>query len=416
MRSLSREEIDINEEKKANKLFIILFYFIYIFFEVYRNFIRPLLDIAGEEIIFRSQTMMATTIVFYIVITSLLPISVWLTRNKRPFSIKYLYFSVFFLGILVTEILRYYGNSDTYASGSPVELFFVLFAPIYVNRVYYLVVAIGFVCKYSFMGFFTLSPEVTFPIVLLVLFSTVTFIILNRFKTYLRTVEKSYERAGHNEKLAFIGQIATSVTHEIKNPLTSLKGFVQLQELEQHYNPKYSQIMLQELERLNIIVNDLMVLGKPQALKLKSVELINCLSYVINLVQQQADNNHITICFDYDEKQIYISGEDVRLKQVFLNVLKNAMEAMPDGGEIKVKVRQEEKWTTVQIVDRGIGIPEEEIPNLEKAFYSTKENGTGLGLMVSYQIVEEHRGRIDVESEIDIGTTFSVHFPTPKIM
>ncbi|MDQ0484251.1 ATP-binding protein [Guptibacillus hwajinpoensis] len=413
MKMVPRTEIDVKEEKRANTLFIFLFYLTFILFDTYRFGIRPILNPDSEPIIFSSLSMMITYIVIYIITAALFPLSIYLSKKKKPFIVKYLYFFVFLAGALTTEMVEYFGTNNVYASGSPVELVFVLFSPIFVNRMYYFVIVLGLVCKYAFMGIFTFSPEVAFPIMLLLLFSAVTFIILNRFISYLKAVEKSYEHSSHNEKLAFIGRIATGVTHEIKNPLTSLKGFVQLQEDEQTYNQKHSKIMLQELDRLTIIVNDLMILGKPQAINLKSIDLYECVRYVVDLFQQEAENKQITI-YTHFEEQGQVLGDAGRIKQVLLNILKNAIEAMPSGGEVRIKLVKDKEWTTVQIIDRGIGIPEKDIPNLEKAFYSTKENGTGLGLMVSYKIIEEHKGKIRIDSEVGVGTTFSLCFPTPN--
>ena len=357
MTTFSRTEIDFEKENSANKLFVFLFYLTFIFYDVFLIFIKPIVDPGSEAMSFRGTVSMTVYIVTYVIVIALLPISIWLVKKKSsPFAIKYLYFGVFLAGSLVNEILKYYGTDDMYASGSPVELFFVLFSPIFVNRTYYILVATGFTLKYTLMGVYTHSPVVIFPIMLLLLFSAVTFIILNRFNSYLNAVEKSYEHAVQNEKLAFIGRIATGVTHEIKNPLTSLKGFVQLQEAEQEYNPKYSKIMLQELDRLNIIVNDLMVLGKPQAINHRPVSLNDIVQYVVNLMRKEADNNHITIYIDCNQDQIQILGDDGRLKQVLLNILKNAMEAMPDGGKIRIKLFKDNDLTTLQVIDSGVGI------------------------------------------------------------
>ncbi|WP_283152945.1 ATP-binding protein [Guptibacillus hwajinpoensis] len=411
MRSPIRNEIKIEEERRANKLFIFLFFVSVILYDVYRFIISPLIDPDTTMILLNESKELIPLMMIYAIEFSLIPISKWYSNREKPFATKYLFFVVFMTTALITEIFRYIGTDEMYASGSPVELFFVLFSPLFVNKRFYITVVAGITGKYAIMGFLTMSPIVVFPILILLLFSGITFIILNRFQSYLNTIVKSYEQAAHNEKLAFIGRIATGVTHEIKNPLTSLKGFVQLQELEQTYNPKYSKIMLQELERLTIIVNDLMVIGKPQSINLKPISLTNCLEYVVSLLQQEAENKQITIYTNFPEEQVQIMGEDVRLKQVILNLVKNAMEAMPDGGEIRLKLVNDGDWTTIHIMDRGVGIAEEDIPHLDQAFYTTKENGTGLGLMVSYKIVEDHHGKIDVHSEVNHGTTFSISFP-----
>ncbi|MGG1687978.1 ATP-binding protein [Pseudalkalibacillus sp. NRS-1564] len=411
MPSAIRNEIKIEEERRANKLFIFLFFVSVILYDVYRFIISPLIDPDTTMILLNESKELIPLMMIYAIEFSLIPISKWFSNRDQPFATKYLFFVVFMATALITEIFRYIGTDEMYASGSPVELFFVLFSPLFVNKRFYITVVAGITGKYAIMGFLTMSPVVVFPILILLLFSGITFIILNRFQSYLNTIVKSYEQAAHNEKLAFIGRIATGVTHEIKNPLTSLKGFVQLQESEQTYNPKYSKIMLQELERLTIIVNDLMVIGKPQSINLKPINLTDCLEYVVSLLQQEAEHKQITIYTNFPEEQVQIMGEDVRLKQVILNLVKNAMEAMPDGGEIRLKLVNDRDWTTIHIMDRGVGIAEEDIPHLDQAFYTTKENGTGLGLMVSYKIVEDHHGKIDVHSEVNHGTTFSISFP-----
>ncbi|WP_273852362.1 ATP-binding protein [Guptibacillus spartinae] len=412
MRPTIRNEIRMEEEKRANTLFISLFFITVILYDVYRFILSPLIDPHTDMILLNDTSSMVHLILIYLLEISLIPISRWYSNKQLPYVTKYLFFIVFMVSSLMTEIFRYVGTSDVYASGSPVELFFILFSPLFVNKKFYLIVVGGLLSKYAIMGALTMSPIVVLPILLLLLFSVITFIILNRFQSYLDTIVESYERAGHNEKLAVIGRIATGITHEIKNPLTSLKGFVQLQDLEKTYNPKYSRIMLQELERLTIIVNDLIVIGKPQSIQLKPVVLKDCLEYVVNLLEQEAERKQVTIYTSYPDERLKIMGEDVRLKQVFLNIVKNAIEAMPHGGEIRVRLVKEKEWTIIQIMDRGVGIPKEAIPQLNQAFYSTKENGTGLGLMVSYKIVEDYDGKIDVQSEVNQGTTFSISFPT----
>jgi two-component system, sporulation sensor kinase A len=214
-----------------------------------------------------------------------------------------------------------------------------------------------------------------------------------------------------SEKLSVVGELAAGVAHEIRNPLTSLKGFVQLMSSSHNGNPQYLEIMASELERINFIVSEFLMLAKPQVVhfQLKNIGLI--LKDVITLLNTQAILNNIQFILAGDEAGLFIRCEENQLKQVFINLLKNAMEAMPKGGEIKVDVKRVQETVTIAIVDQGSGIPVEQIHKLGEPFYTTKEKGTGLGMMVSFKIVEAHKGTIRIESELGKGTTIVLTFP-----
>ncbi|MGZ4032576.1 MAG: ATP-binding protein, partial [Tumebacillaceae bacterium] len=157
-----------------------------------------------------------------------------------------------------------------------------------------------------------------------------------------------------------------------------------------------------------------LVLAKPQAMNYQLKDLNVLLQNIIALIDTQAIMNNVQILMMISsEKELpLIECEENQLKQVFINILKNALEAMPDGGNVYVSVkRTADDKVHVQFVDEGCGIPPERVAKLGEPFYTTKEKGTGLGLMVSYKIINEHQGQINVTSELNIGTTVDVVLP-----
>ncbi len=217
-----------------------------------------------------------------------------------------------------------------------------------------------------------------------------------------------------SEKLTAVGELAAGVAHEIRNPLTSLKGFATLvySSSEDDKSKEFLQIMLSEIDRINFIVSEFMLLAKPQEKEFGESDLISLLQHVVALLKSQAILKNIVIRTQYECDHFPILGEENQLKQVFVNVVKNAIEAMPNGGTIFVKVKEnEKKEAVITIVDQGVGIPEHQLPRIGEPFYTLKENGTGLGLMVSFSIIDNHNGRMRLTSVEGEGTTVEVILP-----
>jgi two-component system sporulation sensor kinase A len=227
------------------------------------------------------------------------------------------------------------------------------------------------------------------------------------------TEQKRTEEMLHqSDKLSAIGQLAAGIAHEIRNPLTAMRGFIQLLQSTIGDDKKYCEIMLAELDRINGIVSELLLLAKPQAVKYQRRELPAILYNVLSLLDTQAILNNIQIHTRLPADLPPICCEENQIKQVFINIFKNAIEAMPDGGNILVEGRVTENGeAAVRIADSGCGIDPRRIPKLGEPFYTTKEKGTGLGLMVSYKIIEDHGGHIAVSSEVGKGTTVEVILP-----
>jgi len=214
------------------------------------------------------------------------------------------------------------------------------------------------------------------------------------------------------EKLNTVGQLAAGVAHEIRNPLTTLRGFVQLQQQTQKLNVRHSDLMLSELDRINLIVSEFLILAKPQATKFEIKDVRFVLGDVLSLLDSQAHLCNVIFQTDFTTETCEVACEENQLKQVFINVLKNGIEAMPEGGSILIRVmKPEAAHIIVAIIDEGIGIPEDMIPKLGDPFFTGKETGTGLGIMVSQRIIQSHHGTMNIRSAVGEGTEVTLTLP-----
>ena len=225
--------------------------------------------------------------------------------------------------------------------------------------------------------------------------------------------KQSEEMLHRQDKLAAVGQLAAGVAHEIRNPLTSMKGyteFLQLDETDEN-KQEYLEIIMEEINRVNEIVEEFLQLAKPQALTLEMKNLVPIIQNVVSLTEFEARKKNITLISDCNDEEIFVRCDENRLKQVILNFIKNGMEAMPDGGFIKVMTEIKEDKVQISITDTGIGIPPEQLKRLGEPFFTTKKSGNGLGLMISFKIIESHLGNVFVESEVNKGTSFKIVLP-----
>ena len=223
--------------------------------------------------------------------------------------------------------------------------------------------------------------------------------------------KKSEEILLQSEKLSIVGELAAGVAHEIRNPLTTIKGFVQLYKAE-NSSIEYNDLVLNELERIEAITSELLALGKPQAVQLNRTNVRELIENTLELLSPQALLNNIQFKRKFEESPFIIKGEKNQLKQVFLNILKNAIEAMPQGGDIHINLQKGlADECIISIQDQGCGIPEELLPRLGEPFYSLKEKGTGLGIMICNKILKQHHGSITYKSKIKEGTLVEIKLP-----
>ncbi|MCM3733385.1 PAS domain S-box protein [Fictibacillus nanhaiensis] len=225
--------------------------------------------------------------------------------------------------------------------------------------------------------------------------------------------KKAEEFMRNSEKLAVLGELAAGVAHEIRNPLTSIKGLFSLlknSEIEKEKQNFYHEVIYEELNRIEHIVNEFMALAKPDALQYeKEVNLVQLLQDTVMLLSTEANLYNVEIRLLFKEKDLFVSCEKNQIKQVFINIFKNAIEAMSNGGIFTVGI-EEEKDGTVKLIfsDTGIGIEEERLKSIGVPFFTNKEKGIGLGLTISNKIITDHQGSLKVESIPGQGTTVAV--------
>ncbi|MFE8700458.1 ATP-binding protein [Cytobacillus sp. FJAT-54145] len=211
----------------------------------------------------------------------------------------------------------------------------------------------------------------------------------------------------NNEKLHVIGQLAASLAHEIRNPLTASRGFIQLlEEIVPDHCRRYTKISRDEMDRALSIIDDYLTFAKPEAHKRKKVNLKEVLEQVTQLLSPYTLLHNVTIVLNL--KEGWVEGDRDKLLQCFVNLVKNAIESMPNGGDVRISLFQKKNHVVVSIEDQGIGMTKEEILRLGTPFYSMKEKGTGLGMMVVMSLIKNMDGSINFKSEPNKGTEVKV--------
>ncbi|MBP3961870.1 ATP-binding protein [Paenibacillus lignilyticus] len=213
-----------------------------------------------------------------------------------------------------------------------------------------------------------------------------------------------------SEKLSMAGQLAAGIAHEIRNPLTAIKGFMKLFQNGMS-KMEYVAIITSEVVRMEGIINELLLLAKPQISRFQATNLGELLAGVYTLLESQANLNNVDIKLQFSEPELLIYCDESQIKQVFINLIKNAIEATEGGGEIRIVVEQVGNHIMTSIADYGCGIPQELLDQVGRPFFTTKEQGTGLGLMISNKIISSHGGTISISSKMGEGTTFQVTLP-----
>jgi len=221
-------------------------------------------------------------------------------------------------------------------------------------------------------------------------------------------IKKTEEVLRNTEKLVVAGQLAMSIAHEIRNPLTTVKGMLQLANKESqllHYN-----LIMSEVERMNLIVGEFLILGRPQATIFKIEQCNEILQEVLSIFAIQVEMNNISLVTNLNYAAEIMCDRN-QIKQVFLNILKNAMEALPFGGSITVTLDKEDNYQTVTFTDNGEGMSQEVLERIGEPFHTTRDDGNGLGIMIVKKILFAHRGRVAITSEEGVGTAVTIYIP-----
>jgi len=235
-----------------------------------------------------------------------------------------------------------------------------------------------------------------------------------------RSQTERLNRLHRAERLAAVGQLAAGLAHEIRNPLTAIRSTMQY--LLQGLTPgearhQLVEELLSEVDRINSTLGGLLSLSRSGELRLIEIDLLVPLSLSLRLVQARADEQQVRLEPSLGREPLRVLGDTNQLKQVFLNLLLNALQSMPEGGRIAVTASPSgpatgaARWGQVRIVDTGQGIPSDQLRQVFDPFFTTKRDGTGLGLAICHGIIEQHQGEIRLESEEGRGTTAFVRLP-----
>lgn len=229
------------------------------------------------------------------------------------------------------------------------------------------------------------------------------------------TLPKIAEELQRSEKLAALGVLASGLAHEIKNPLAPIKTYIQNLPSNlnnPHYIQKIVRIIPEEVDKITDIINQLRYFANPQPLSISKVNINNLLDSRLNLLAHDFATKNITVEKHYSPTLPEINADPIQLERVFINLFLNAIDAMPNRGNLTITTEQTGSQISIKVSDTGVGITKEDLPHIFDPFYSKgKHKGTGLGLAVTHQIIRNHKGMIQLESTLGKGTTFYIHLP-----
>ena len=245
----------------------------------------------------------------------------------------------------------------------------------------------------------------------------------NNMAEELKKMQKMQEELRKLDRLSALGQLAAEVAHEVKNPLGIIKNSAQILEsspLDEIKRKEIINFIIEEAERINKVVDNFLQFARPPKTKKQKTDIIEVLNRTVQLVSDTLTKNNIEVIKEYKDPIPLIRADQSQLQQLFLNLILNAAEAMPEGGKLKILTQLEfkqplgqpkEKWIEIIFSDTGRGISNKLKSKIFEAFYTTREHGTGLGLSISKKIVENHGGKITLESKIGKGSNFKILLP-----
>ncbi|HSO58370.1 MAG TPA: PAS domain S-box protein [Paenisporosarcina sp.] len=239
--------------------------------------------------------------------------------------------------------------------------------------------------------------------------------VITRDISYRKEAEKLIIQS---EKLKLAGEIAAGVAHEIRNPMTVISGFIQMMNADNnHPYQTYTKLIESELERINLIISEFLILAKPHVTKVKEFDLEKIMQEVVLLYTPELNMRGIMLTESWNASNVVVVGEQNQIKQVFINIVKNAVEALNKEGSLHISSTLEsDDFIAIHIRDNGPGMTQEIQKQIFEPFFTTKTTGTGLGMMISEKIIQEHSGKIIINSRVNNGTLVSILLPykSPK--
>ncbi|MGY2610387.1 ATP-binding protein [Bacillus pretiosus] len=398
--------LSYKEEERNAKIFLWVLYGIVVSYQIFYAIVlenKSLTD-KGHSILWQ-----------FICGTAILGVNVYLIKKEKANLVKYA--CVFaYIGIEIVNILSYMLYNEAAFDGvNIIEIIFIFFVPIFLNKKYFVFVLSTIVGKYVIYLFVLKEVKGFMFLIMYTLVLIAAYIILNRFIQYLSAVKESIKIASESQKLAVIGKMAATVGHEIKNPLASLKGFTQLQREKHGEDPIYKQ-MIFEIENMNNMISELMEVAtcKPSVYKKHNIGEIAL--QAVTIVREKMNESSVQFISNVEENTIEVECDERKIRGVFLYVIKNALEAMEQGGTLELRLENKgQDYVMLSVIDNGYGIKKENLARVTEAFYTTKQDKIGLGLTVANRLVtEQHLGELHISSERDIGTRIDIILPKKR--
>ncbi|QIW19165.1 ATP-binding protein [Bacillus thuringiensis] len=398
--------LSYKEEERNAKIFLWVLYVIVVSYQIFYAIVL-------EN---KSLTDKGHSILWQVICgTAILGVNVYLIKKEKANLVKYA--CVFaYIGIEIVNILSYMLYNEAAFDGvNIIEIIFIFFVPIFLNKKYFVFVLSTIVGKYVIYLFVLKEVKGFMFLIMYTLVLIAAYIILNRFIQYLSAVKESIKIASESQKLAVIGKMAATVGHEIKNPLASLKGFTQLQREKHGEDPIYEQ-MIFEIENMNNMISELMEVAtcKPSVYKKHNIGEIAL--QAVTIVREKMNESSVQFISNVEEKTIEVECDERKIREVFLYVIKNALEAMEQGGTLELRLENKgQDYVMLSVIDNGYGIKKENLARVKEAFYTTKQDKIGLGLTVANRLVtEQHLGELHISSERDIGTRIDIMLPKQR--
>ncbi|HSJ37594.1 MAG TPA: HAMP domain-containing sensor histidine kinase [Planococcus sp. (in: firmicutes)] len=217
-----------------------------------------------------------------------------------------------------------------------------------------------------------------------------------------------------HEKLESVSHFAAAVSHELRNPLQSIKGFIQLMQMYDYSREKqleFHETILNEIKSAESLIDDYLIYAKPVYGELDRISVNEEVRGVLKVLGPYANSKDVELFCHEGQETASIRGDRQKFRQAMVNIIRNGVEAMPDGGELVVRVKAQPAKVTVEVADKGVGMTKEEVERLGEPYFSNKIKGTGLGMMVTYSVIHQMKGSIIVNSEKGSGTVFKLVFP-----
>lgn len=236
----------------------------------------------------------------------------------------------------------------------------------------------------------------------------------DKLKRQAEILVEAEEQLRRADRLSALGKLSAGIAHEVKNPLASIKGTAEI--ISDKFKPgdkeyEFTKILIKEVDRLDTVVAEFLDFAKPKPPELKLSDLNGIIQSVLKLTEQEITKSKIKLETRLEEDLPSISVDPEQMKQVFLNLIINAVQAMPNGGTLKIDSHRNESEIVCNLSDTGIGMSKEQQEKLFTPFFTSKERGTGLGLAIAYRILEGHKGKIEFTTKKNRGTSFTIYLP-----